>query len=140
MHCVADDIIVHGTDEADLHAKLQKLLQRCDEHGFRLNQQNCQFDVYEISCIGHVVTADELKPDPPKIEAVLEMGNPVDKEAVERLRWTISYLARFLPKLTDVFRPIALLAQRNVDWNCGAAQEKAFTKVKQLLTEAPTLA
>ena len=68
------------------------------------------------------------------------MDNPVDKEAVERLRGTITYLARFVPKLTDVFRPIALLAQRDVDWNWGAAHEKAFTKVKQLFTEAPTLA
>ena len=140
VHGVADDIIVHGTDEADLHAKLQKLLQRCDEHGIRLNQQKCQFDVKEITFLGHVVTADGLKPNPSKIEAVLEMDNPVDKEAVERLRGTITYLARFVPKLTDVFRPIALLAQRDVDWNWGAAQEKAFTKVKQLLTEAPTLA
>ena len=140
MHCVADDIIVHGTDEADLHAKLQKLLHRCDEHGIRLNQQKCQFDVKEITFLGHVVTAGGLKPDPSKIEAVLEMDNPVDKEAVERLRGTMTYLARFVPKLTDVFRPIALLAQRDVDWNWGAAQEKAFTKVKQLLTEAPTLA
>ena len=45
-----------------------------------------------------------------------------------------------VPKLTDVFRPIALLAQRDVDWNWGSAQEKAVTKVKQLITEAPTLA
>ena len=140
VHCVADDIIVHGTDEADLHAKLQKLLQRCDEHGIRLNKQKCQFDVQEITFLGHVVTADGLKPDPSKIEAVLEMDNPVDKEAVERLRGTITYLARFVPKLTDVFRPIGLLAQRDVDWNWGAAQEKAFSKLKQLLTEAPTLA
>ena len=68
------------------------------------------------------------------------MDNPVDKEAVERLRGTITYLARFVPKLTDVFRPIGLLAQRDADWNWGAAQEKAFSKLKQLLTEAPTLA
>ena len=99
MHCVADDIIVHGTDEADLQAKLQKLLQRCDEHGLRLNQQKCQFDVQEITFLGHIVTADGLQLDPSKIEAVLEMDNPVDKEAVERLRGTITYLARFVPKL-----------------------------------------
>ena len=68
------------------------------------------------------------------------MDNPVDKEAVERLRGTITYLARFVPKLTDIFRPIGLLAQRDADWNWGAAQEKAFSKMKQLLTEAPTLA
>ena len=69
-----------------------------------------------------------------------EANQALDKEAVKRLRGTITYLARFVPKLTDVFRPIALLAQRDVDWNWGAAQEKAFTTVKQLLTEAPTLA
>ena len=74
--------------------------------GIRLNEQKCQFDVQEI-ILGHVVTADGLKPDPSKIEAVLEMDNPVDKEAVERLRGTITYLARLVPKLTDVFRPIA---------------------------------
>ena len=49
---------------------------------------------------------------------------PVDKEAVERLRGTITYLARSEPKMTDVFRPIAILAQRDVDWNWGAAQGK----------------
>ena len=79
VHCVADDIIVHGTDEADLHAKLQKLLQRCGEHGIRLNHQKCAFDVQEITFLGHVVTADCLKPHPSKIEAVLEMVNPVDQ-------------------------------------------------------------
>ena len=60
MHCVAYDIIVHGTDEADLRAKLPKLLQRCDEHGLRMNKQKCQFDVQEITFIGHLVTADGL--------------------------------------------------------------------------------
>ena len=79
VHCVADDIIVHGTDEACLHAKLQTLLERCDEHGIRLNQQKCQFDVQEITFLGHAVTNDDLKPDPSKIEAVLEMDNPGGK-------------------------------------------------------------
>ena len=68
------------------------------------------------------------------------MDNPVDKEAVERLRGSITYMARFVPKVTDVFRPIALLAQGDVNWNWDAAQEKAFTKLKHLLTETATLA
>ena len=66
------------------------------------------------------------------------MDIPIDKEAVERLRGTITYLDRFVQKLTDVFLPIVLLAQRDVDW--GVTQEKAFTKLKQFLTEAPDLA
>ena len=67
------------------------------------------------------------------------MEIPGDKEAVEILRGTVTYLARHVPKLTDVFRPIAALAQRDVDWMWRDAQEQAFTRLKQLLAEAPTL-
>ena len=67
------------------------------------------------------------------------MERPSDKEAVERLRGTVTYLARYVPKLTDVFRPIAALVQHDIDWVWSDAQEQAFTRLKQLLAEAPTL-
>ena len=35
--------------------------------GIRLNEEKCQFDVQEITFLGHVVTADGLKPDPSKL-------------------------------------------------------------------------
>ena len=140
VHAVADDIIIHGSDENDLHAKMQKLLERCKSHGIRLNRDKFRFNVKEIQFLGHVVTSDGLKPDPSKIEAVLKMEEPHDKEAVESLRGTVTYLARYVPKLTDVFRPISALAQRDVEWMWGDAQVKAFTELKQLLTQAPTLA
>ena len=89
--------------------------------------------------LGHVVTADGLKPDASKVESVLKMERPGDKEAVERLRGTVTYLARYVPKLTDVFGPIASLAQHDVDWMWSGAQEQAFTRLKQLLAEASTL-
>ena len=73
-----------------IDAKQQKPLQRCNEHGIRLNNQKCQSDVQEITFLGRVVAADGLNPDPSKIEAVLRMDNPLDKEAVERLRGTIT--------------------------------------------------
>ena len=137
MHCVADYIIIHGSDDSDI--KVQRLLQRCMEHGIKLNLEKCRFNVDEIPFLSHVVTADGLKPDPSKVEAVLKMERSGDKEAVERLRCTVIYLARYVLKLTDVFRPIAALAQLDLDWMCSDAQEQAFTILKQILAEAPTL-
>ena len=58
--------------------------------GIRLNNQRCQSDVQEITFLGRVITADGLNPDPSQIEAVLGVDNPLDKEAVERLRGTIT--------------------------------------------------
>ena len=105
----------------------------------QLNLEKCRFNVDEIPFLGHVVTADGLKPDLSKVEAVLKMERPGDKEAVERLRGRVTYLARYVPKVTDVFRPIAAPAQHDVDWMRSDAQEQAFTRLKQILAEAPNL-
>jgi len=59
-----------------------------------------------------MVTADGLMLDPSKIEAVIKMEKPGD----------------LVPKLTDAFRPISVLAQQDTVWMRGEAQEKPFTK------------
>ena len=67
VHCVADDIIIHGSDDSDLCIKVQGLLQRCMERGIKLNLQKCRFNVDEIPFPGHVVTSDDMKSDPSKL-------------------------------------------------------------------------
>ena len=38
VHCVADDIIIHGSNDFDLCIKIQRLLQRCMEHAWDQTQ------------------------------------------------------------------------------------------------------
>ena len=83
MHCVADYIIIHGSDESDICIKVQRLHQRCIEHGIKLNLKKCCFNVDEIPFLSRVVIADGLKPDPSKVEAVLKMERHDVREAVE---------------------------------------------------------
>lgn len=67
------------------------------------------------------------------------MSKPENREAVERLRGTVNYLSRFIPKLTEVY-PISQLTHKNVEWNWGPAQDFVFSELKRLLTKAPVLA
>ena len=75
----------------------------------KLNKDKCQLHVPEISFLGHVVGKDGLKPDPAKVDAILKMGKPTDKEAMQCLRGTVNFLSRFVPKLTEVIQPITQL-------------------------------
>ena len=59
---------------------------------------------------------------------------------MERLRGTVNYLSKFVPKLSEVMRPINDLARPDTEWTCGSAQDKAFEEVKHLLTQEPALA
>ena len=90
--------------------------------------------------MGHVVSNKGLKPDPSKVEAILKMEPPTDKAGVERLRGTVNYLSRFVPKLTDVMRPISDLTRPDIEWSWTSSHDKAFEEVKHLLTVAPVLA
>ena len=90
--------------------------------------------------MGHVVSSEGLKPDSTKIDAILQMKPPTDKRAVERLRGTVNYLSRFIPRLSDVMRPINTLTHNDVEWSWDRVHDKAFEEVKKLLTQAPVLA
>jgi hypothetical protein len=140
VHCVADDIIVHAATVEQHDERMDKLLQRCSEKGIRLNKDKFNYRVDELKFLGHIICSDGLKVDPEKVEAILEMKKPTDKDAVHRLKGTVNYLSRFVPKLSDVMRPIAQLANQDVEWNWSKVQDDAFSKLKKLLTKAPVLA
>ena len=73
-------------------------------------------------------------------KAIVKMKAPTDVAAVERLQGTVTYLARYVPKLSEVMRPITILTHKDVEWSWGEAQDKAFRKLKKLLTESTILA
>ena len=90
--------------------------------------------------MGHCLTAQGLRPDLSKVEAMLKMASPRTKEDIARLNGTVNYLAKFLPKLSQVMELLTRLTQKGIEWYWGKAEEKAFTEVKQLVSQNPVLA
>ena len=140
VRCIADDVIIWGRTDEERDERVCLFLQRCCEIGISLNKEKCRFGLREIPFMGHVVSNTGLKPDPSKVEAVLKMEPPTDKTGVERLRGTVNYLSKFVPKLSEVMRPIKDLTRPDSEWTWNSAQNKAFEEVKHLLTQAPALA
>lgn len=140
VRCIADDVIIWGRTDDEHDKRVCKFLQRCCEIGISLNRDKCRFGLQEIPFMGHVVSSSGLKPDPTKIEAILKMDPPEDKAGVERLRGTVNYLSKFVPKLSDVMRPISTLTRPDAEWTWDSVHDKAFEEIKHLLTQAPVLA
>ena len=84
--------------------------------------------------IGHVLTPHSLKPDPSKFKAILAMPTPSDKKVLKRLLGMITYLAKFLPNLSDVTEPLRRLLDKDVQWHWNETHEKSWKQVKQLTT------
>ena len=62
--------------------------------------------------MGHIISAEGLKPDPEKVRAMKEVPPPTTKEDVQRFLGSIQYLAKFLPMLAEVETPLRELTKK----------------------------
>lgn len=142
---IADDVLVYGVGENfqealnDHEVKLELFLQRCKKIGIRLNKDKMKLRQTTIPFFGNLLTDRGVCADPEKIKAIVEMPAPVDVQGVQRLCGTVNFLADFLPSLSDVMEPIRKLTCKDVPFNWASAQQKAFAKVKEMITNAPVL-
>ena len=145
IHCVADDIMITGRGETEKDAlidhdnNLIALMKRCRDVGIRLTPDKMILRQNHVPFLGHIITADGLKPDPDKVKAIDDMPRPIDIEGVQQFNGFVNYLAKFLPKLSEVTEPIRQLTRKDVPWNWSASQENAFVLMKELVKEAPVL-
>ena len=114
-------------------------MQKCRDHGMRLNAGKLNLRQTSISFLGHMITSDGLLPDPEKVEAIKEMACPTDVKGVQRLGGFVNYLAKFLSHISDVMAPVRNLVKANVPWTWSQIHEEVFGKIKKLVSEAPVL-
>ena len=145
VETIADDLLVYGIgttcEEAviDHDNSLIDLLQRCRERNFKLNPSELRFKQQKVKYNGHIFTADGIPPDPDKVEALTKMLRPRNKAEVRRFLGMINYMAKFLPKLSELSEPLRNLTKEETQFIWSDVQVNAFLKLKKMLTEPPLL-
>jgi len=65
-----DDIIVFAPTFNEHLRRLQEVLQRLSNAGLKVKVSKCQFAQREVRYLGHIVSAEGIRPDPAKLDAV----------------------------------------------------------------------
>ena len=84
-HCFVylDDIIIFGQSIEEHNNNLAIVLQRLRELGLKIQPDKCEFLKPELEYLGHIVTAEGVKPNPRKIEAVKNFKIPTNPTEVK---------------------------------------------------------
>ena len=135
-----DDILVWGTTAEEHDHRLKKTLQRCQEINLTLNENKCEFGTTEVVYIGHKLTAQGVKPDQSKVDAINKIPQPTCKKDAERLLGMVNYFAKFVPQMSMITDPIRKVMKSDVEFKWGKQQQEAFRQIKEILTAAPVLA
>ena len=86
----------------------------------------------EVPPIGHYATKSGLKIHLEKVRAALEMSRPTKVKSLLRSNQTVQYLAKFLPRISDMVHPLRQLTRKN-------AEEKAWSDIKTAITPTTVL-
>ncbi|KAG8500940.1 hypothetical protein CXB51_002866 [Gossypium anomalum] len=107
-----DDILVYSETETRHDEHLRIVLQVLREKELYAKFSKCEFWLREVTFLGHVVSAEGIKVDPRKIEAILEWKPPSTFDK---------------------------LIRKGVPFVWTEKQQKAFDQLKKVLTEVPVL-
>ena len=145
VECIADDLLVYGSgdnyEEAvkDHDENLKALLLRARQTNLVFNKDKLRYKLTSVPYMGHLLTSEGLRADPNKIDAVKNMPIPTDVPSVQRFVGFVNYLARFLPKLSELCEPLRRLTDKNVDWKWTDTHQRAFDSICKAVTCAPVL-
>ena len=59
----------------------------------------------EVKYAGHILSKNGLKPDPKKVEAVTNIGNPKNREELQRFLGMVTYLVKFISNYSQLLLP-----------------------------------
>lgn len=89
--------------------------------------------------LGHLVSTNGLKADPEKLDAIRNLKTPANRLQLQRALGMITYLAKFVPNLSEITSPLRQLLAKDVAWCWEEEQERAFVEIKRLMMSPPVL-
>ena len=89
---IADDMVVYGTIESEHDWNLINFCETTRKNGLRLNKAKIQFKKKEVSFFGHSWNTTGISPEPKKVQSIMDMKFPEDKETMQSFLGLINFL------------------------------------------------
>lgn len=140
IECNIVDILIYGRSQEKHDERLEAVLHRLSNANVTLNAQKCVFSVSKVKFLGQIVGSDGVKPDPEKLQAIVDMPHPTNLHEVRSFLGIVNQFSKFSTNLAEITKPIRELLVKNNQWAWGIQQQQAFEQVKNALTSAPVLA
>lgn len=134
-----DDILIYANDKAELDKTTAEVIKRIEDAGLTLNKDKCEFAVDKIRFLGHILSARGVEIDQEKVDAIDKLREPSNKVELQRLLGMVTYLAKFIPNLSEITQPLRKLLEKESDWVWTPHQAKAVEQIKKALSSTPVL-
>ena len=138
-----DDVIIYSSNFNKHMYDVLHVLTRLREANLSLKASKCNFFSTQVQYLGHQITAEGIKPNTQKTNAITKWARPTTKTKVRGFLGTTGYYRRFIKDYAKVANPLTELTKKEVPEDIkdiwGEKEEEAFTKLKAALTSETIL-
>ncbi|KAL2231154.1 UNVERIFIED_CONTAM: Transposon Tf2-12 polyprotein [Sesamum indicum] len=134
-----DDILVYSKDRDEHEQHLRIVLQILKEKELYAKLSKCEFWVNQVLFLGHVVSGDEVMPDPSKVKAITEWRVPKNATEVRSFLGLAGYYRRFVEGFSIIAGPLTKLLRKGVEFQRTEQCQQSFDELKKRLTSNPIM-
>ena len=109
-----DDLPAHSRKRTDHPQHLRAIFLRCRHYKIRLNPHKCVFCVNFGRLLGFVVSKDEIRLDPCKVQAIINLPPPSNLLQIQKLQGKANFLRRFIPNYAELAKGYTRLLKKDV--------------------------
>nr|XP_022902167.1 uncharacterized protein K02A2.6-like [Onthophagus taurus] len=134
-----DDIIISGTTLEKHDRVLQTVIDRAKRFNVKFNKNKVQYRINQVKFLGLILSEKGISCDPDNVNTILKLEPPKNVKGVQKFLGMCNYISKFIPRFAEITAPLRELTKKDNSWNWGENENKAFTILKEKITQSPTL-
>ena len=134
-----DDIIIFSETEEEHLAHIKEIFQRLEAVDLKMKRSKCDFFKKHIHYLGHLISADGIRPLKDKLDTIHDMPAPHNSKEVKQFLGLVGYYRKLVPHFAVLSRPLTKLTCKDKVFEWTHECRKAFNALKESLCEQPIL-
>src|ERR1700677_1914830 len=134
-----DDILVFTKDLEEHQQIVDEVLKRLKENDLFLKPQKYFFEQKEGKFLGLIISEEDIRMDPKKVEGVQNWPRPKKVKEVQAFLGFANFYCRFVKDFAKITTPLNHLTRKDQEWKWSEDEELAFNDLKERFTSEPIL-
>nr|GEZ69923.1 retrotransposon protein, putative, Ty3-gypsy subclass [Tanacetum cinerariifolium] len=135
-----NDILIYSKSKEEHEGYLRQILNLLKKEELYAKFSKCEFWIYRVQFLGHVIDCRGIQVDPAKIGSIKDWVSPKTPTQIRQFLGLAGYYRRFIEGFSKIAKSMTKLTQKDVKFDWGDKQEASFQRIKQKLCSVPILA